>query len=75
MDDQGRPRRTRGAVLGIAVILTLFGLMMLAPALYWAASSHWQKAMPLLLIGPVAWIFAFNFYATWLRLRPGDGDE
>ena len=75
MDDQQRLRRIRGAVLGMALILTLFGLMMLVPALYWAALSRWQKAMPLLLIGPVACIFAFNFYATWLRLRQRDGDE
>jgi hypothetical protein len=75
MDDPERLRRTRGAVLGIAIILTLFGLIMLAPALYWAALSHWHEAIPLLLIGPVACIFAFNFYVTWLRLRQRDGDE
>jgi O-antigen/teichoic acid export membrane protein len=75
MDDPERLRRTRAAVLGIAIILTLFGLIMLAPALYWAALSHWHEAIPLLLIGPVACIFAFNFYVTWLRLRQRDGDK
>ena len=70
-----QPALIRGVVLGLALILTLFCLMMLAPALYWAAFLHWHKAIPPLLVGPVVCIFAFNFWVTWLRLRQRDGDE
>ena len=68
-------RRTRGAVLGIALILTLVGLLMLASAVYVVVTGPPYEAIPLLLIGLVACIFALKFYLTWLRLWQRDGSE
>ena len=69
INDEVRLRRTGESVLGIAIILTVFSLMLLAPALYLAALSHWHEAIPPLVVGPVACVFAFNFWASYARLR------
>jgi hypothetical protein len=69
INDEARLRRIGKSVLGIAIILTVFSLMLLAPALYGAALSHWHEAILPLLIGLVACVFAFNFWASYARLR------
>jgi hypothetical protein len=58
----------KGALLvGIAVVLTLFGVLMVAAA--------WNEAvLPFFLLAAVAWIFALNFFVAWVRLRQRDGD-
>jgi len=53
-------------LLGIAVVLTLFGVLMVAAA--------WNEAgLPFFLLAAVAWIFALNFFVAWVRLRQRDG--
>jgi hypothetical protein len=71
----GHSGELRRTVLSLAVILTLFSLLMLVPGLYHAALLHWNKAIPLLMIGPAGCVFAVNFWAEWLRIRQRDGDQ
>jgi hypothetical protein len=67
-------RPPRGSLLSIAVVLALLGGLMFAGALEAASASNWGAATGVFLLCVVVWVFAFNFYVAWRRLR-GDGDE
>ena len=69
-----RPRS--GPLFGIAVVLALGSVLLFERAIYAASElePNWSEVSILCLLGVVAWIFAFNFFVAWLRLR-GDGDE
>ena len=65
----------KGPLLGIAVVLTLFGVLMFGKAVWTVVyAPEWGNAGVPFLICAVAWIFAFNFFSAWLHLRDIGGE-
>ena len=58
-------------MLGIAVVLTLWGVLMFGLAVFRASHFVWSKAIIAFLVGLVSWIIAVILYSTWLQLRDG----
>ena len=61
----------RGPLLGIAVVLTLWGVLMFGLAVFRASHFVWSRAIIAFLVGLVSWIIAVILYSTWLQLRDG----
>jgi hypothetical protein len=59
------------SLLGIAVVLTLWGMLMFGLAVFRASHFVWSKAIIAFLVGLVSWIIAVILYSTWLQLRDG----
>jgi hypothetical protein len=58
-------------LLGIAVVLTLWGVLMFGLAVFWTSHFVWSRAIIAFLVGLVTWIMAVILYSTWLQLRDG----
>jgi hypothetical protein len=61
-------------LLGIAVVLTLWGVLMFGLAglaVFRASHFVWSRAIIAFLVGLVSWIIAVILYSTWLQLRDG----
>jgi hypothetical protein len=56
-------------LLGIAVVLTLWGVLMFGLAVFRASHFVWSRAIIAFLVGLVSWIIAVIVYSTWLQLR------
>jgi hypothetical protein len=58
-------------LLAIAVVLTLWGLLMFGLAVFRASHFVWSRVIIAFLVGLVTWIIAVILYSTWLQLRDG----
>jgi len=67
-------RIRKGPVLGLAVLVTVAGLLPLGLAVYWAYHFAFSKALFALAMAVVVWVVACNLYAIWFRL-PDDEDR
>jgi hypothetical protein len=53
--------------LGIAVVLTLLGVLLFSKAVVEAIDASWGRAIAAFLVGVVLEVLAFNFYAAAAR--------
>ena len=58
-------------MLGIAVVLTLWGMLMFGLAVFRVSHFVWSRAIIAFLVGLVSWIIVVILYSTWLQLRDG----
>ena len=65
----------KGSVLGLAVVLTVAGLLPLWIAIYRAYNFAYSKAAFALAMAIVVWVVACNLYAIWFRLDRRDDED
>jgi hypothetical protein len=67
--------RWRESVLGLAGFMTLAGVLLFGFAISQTFDSDWGQAIVVFLMGIVAWIVAFNLYASFAMHRRGASED
>ena len=62
-------------MLGLAVLMTLAGVLLFGKAISLIFESDGGKALVAFLMGMVAWIVAFNLYASFAMHRRGASED